>query len=120
MIDGGIDSCSPAISNNERVDDLSPISTITGADYDADTYTMTITGAKYTAIATARTDIKSYVNWRKFEWDKNGDGATTATDGYAKSDVSSLSISDDTSLTLVLSASIGAAITATSGYGPSG
>jgi len=118
--DGGIDSSSPAISDSVRVDDLSPTSTITGAVYDAATYTMTITGANFTAIAAASTDIKSYVNWSKFVWDINGDGATTANVGFAMSDVSSLTISDDTTLTLVLTASKGAAITATSGYGPSG
>jgi len=84
--------------------EFTPTDTITSADYDADSNTMTITGSDFTTIASADTEIKAYVDWTKFVWDINGDGGTTADITFVEGDVVSLTVTDDTTLTLVFTA----------------
>lgn len=116
----GIDSTLPATSENFRVDDLSPTSTIVSAIYEAASDKMTITGTNFLTIAAAATDIKSYVDWTKFVWDINGDNAVTANISFVVGDVTSLTITDDTTLTLQFSGAKGTAIEATAGYSMTG
>ena len=118
--DGSADSDSFVTSESFRVDNEIPTATITASEYDADTDTLTITGTDFTTIATAGTDIKSYVDWTKFKWDINGDNATTADITFVEGDVTSLTITDATTLTLVFTGAKGTAIEGTSGYGSSG
>ena len=118
--DGGIDSANPATSEDFQVDDLAPTSTITSAVYDAANDKLTITGTDFLTIAAATTDIKSYVDWTKFVWDINGDNATTANITFVEGDVTSLVVTDDTTLTLQFTGSKGTAIEATSDYSTTG
>ena len=94
--------------------------TITSATYDAINDTMTIIGTDFTTIATATTHIKSYVDWTRFVWDINGDDGGTADITFVVGDVTSLTVTDDTTLTLVFTAAKGTAIEATPGYGAAG
>ncbi len=116
----GIDSTLPATSDNFRVDDLSPTSTIVSAIYEAASDKMTITGTNFLTIAAATTDIKSYVDWTKFVWDINGDNAVTANISFVVGDVTSLTVTDDTTLTLQFSGAKGTAIEATADYSMTG
>jgi hypothetical protein len=118
--DGTEDSAAPATSEDFQVDNAKPTATITSASYNAVTDTMTITGTNFTTIAAASTDIKSYVDWTKFSWDINGDNATTANISVVVGDVTSLTVDNATTLTLVFTGAKGTAIEATSDYGFTG
>ena len=100
--DGALDSDAPATSQNFQVDDIAPITTITSSTYNATTNTMVITGTNFSTIASASTDIKTYVDWSKFVWDINGDNATTTDVTFVLGNITSLTVSNDTTLTLVL------------------
>ncbi|ALP53607.1 hypothetical protein Tel_10955 [Candidatus Tenderia electrophaga] len=118
--DGSMDSNSPVTSESVQVDNVAPTATITGASYSPASDTLTITGTDFTTIAAASTDIKSYVDWTKFVWDINGDDATTANISFVEGDVTSLTVTDATTLTLVFTGAKGTAIEGTSGYGSAG
>jgi CSLREA domain-containing protein len=118
--DGTDDSASPVTSESFQVDNVAPTDTITSASYDPSTDTLTITGTNFDTIAAVSTDIKSYVDWTNFAWDINGDGATTADITFVVGDVTSLTVTDATTLTLVFTAAKGTAIEATSDYGSNG
>ncbi len=118
--DGTNDSTSYATSESFQVDNVIPTATITSAAYAPSTDTLTITGTNFTSIATASTDVKSYVDWTKFVWDINGDNATTANLTFVVGDVTSLTVTNATTLTLVFTGAKGTAIEATSGYGVTG
>jgi hypothetical protein len=114
------DSASPVTSESFQVDNVAPTDTITSADYDADNDTMTITGTNFTTIASVGTDINAYVDWTKFVWDiDDNDSPGTGDITFAVSDVTSLTVTDDTTLTLVLTTEKGNEIEGTTGYGPS-
>jgi hypothetical protein len=114
------DSAAPATSESFRVDNLTPTDTITGASYDPSTDTLTITGTNFDTIAAVSTDVKSYVDWTKFVWDINGDDAVTANITFVVGDVTSLTVTNATTLTLVFTGAKAAAIESTSGYGANG
>ena len=118
--DSALDSAAPATSESFQVDDLAPTTTITSATYSAATDTMVITGTNFTTIATATTDIKSYVDWTKFVWDINGDDATTANVTFVVGDITSLTVTDATTLTLVHAGAKGTSLEGTAGYGAGG
>jgi len=107
-------------SQSFQVDNAIPTSTITSSAYNAASDTLTITGTNFTTIAAASTDIKSYVDWAKFVWDINGDNATTANITFVVGDVTSLTVTDATTLTLVFTGAKGTAIEGTTGYGGAG
>jgi len=108
--DGTNDSASPATSENFQVDDLAPTATITSSTYDASTNTLTITGTNFTTVASASTDITSYVDWNKFVWDVNADGTTTTDITFVAGDITSLTVTDSTTLTLVFTSAKAASI----------
>jgi len=118
--DGGMDSISVVTSENFQVDNFAPTATVTSATYTPATDTMVITGTNFTTIAAASTDIKTYVDWSKFVWDINADNATTANISFIAGDVTSLTVTNATTLTLVFTSSKGTAIESTSGYGSAG
>ncbi|MCP3938250.1 MAG: hypothetical protein GY708_23120, partial [Actinomycetia bacterium] len=118
--DGSVDSAVPVTSVSFRVDNAPPTATITSAGYSPVTDTMTITGTGFLTIAAATTDVKAYVDWTKLVWDVNGDDATTADITFVVGDVTSLTVTDDTTLTLVFTAAKATAIEATTDYGSVG
>ncbi len=118
--DGGADSVNPAASESVRVDNLSPNNTMVSGAYDADTDTLVISGTNFTSIAAASTDIKTFVDWSKFVWDINGDDAATANIGFVLGDISSLTVTNATTLTLVFTGAKATAIEASTGYGAAG
>ena len=115
--DGSDDSINPATSENFQVDNENPTTTYASAEYQALTNTMVITGANFTTMASAATDIKTYVEWSKFIWDINGDNATTADITFAIGDISSLTVTDDTTLTLILAGAKASEIEGNPDYG---
>jgi len=115
--DGSVDSIKPASSESVVVDNLAPTDTIVSSAYNADTDTLVFTGTNFTSIAPASTDIKAYVDWSKLIWDINGDDAVSADINFSLADVSSLTVTNATTLTLVFTAAKGAAIEASAGYG---
>ncbi|MFQ5596839.1 MAG: hypothetical protein ACE5GK_02195 [Nitrospiria bacterium] len=118
--DGTNDSASYATSENVRVDNALPTATITSAAYAPSSDTLTMTGTNFTTIAAASTDIKSDVDWTRFVWDINGDNATTANITVVVGDVTSLTVTNATTLTLVFTGAKGTAIEGTTGYGVPG
>ncbi len=118
--DGSVDSANPATSENVRVDNLSPTNTIVSGAYNSDIDTLVITGINFTSIASATTDIKSFVDWSKFVWDVNADDAVTANISFVLGDISSLTVTNATTLALVFTGAKAAAIEATAGYGAAG
>lgn len=78
-----------------------PTNTFTSGTYDSSTNTLVFTGTNFDTIATVGTDVKSYMDWTKFSWDINGDNTTTANISVAEADVTSLTITNATTLTLV-------------------
>ncbi len=118
--DATMDSQSYVTSTDFRIDALAPTATIGSAIYDAANDLLTITGTNFTTIAAASTDIKAYVDWSKFVWDINGDNATTTDISFVLGDITSLIITDDTTITLQFSAAKGIAIEATAGYSTTG
>ena len=118
--DGTVDSLLPATSENFQVDNVAPTDTITSSSYSSGADTLIITGTNFTTIAAASTDIKSYVDWSKFVWDINGDNATTANVTFVVGDITSLTVTDATTLTLVLTGAKGTALEGTAGYGATG
>ena len=74
---GQVDGNGAAIDRD--VDASRPGSTITGVAYDSSNGTITLTGADFDQIeGPANDDIKAQLDWSKFTWDIDGDGATTA------------------------------------------
>ena len=115
--DGNIDSVSPAISESVQIDNLAPSNTIVSGVYNSDTDTLVVTGTNFTSIAPVSTDIRTLVDWSRFIWDINGDDALTANVSFVLADITSLSITDAATLTLVFTSTKAAAIEATAGYG---
>ncbi|MFC1751324.1 beta strand repeat-containing protein, partial [Pseudomonadota bacterium] len=116
--DGGADSSESTVSDNFQVDNLGPNSTITSALYNAVTNKMRITGTNFDSIATISTDVKSAVDWSKLIWDINGtNGSDITFDGVG---VTSLVITDATTLTITFTTTKSNSIEATTGYGPTG
>lgn len=101
------------------VDSTAPTSTITGATYDAATDTLVLTGTKFTTAA-ASGDIKGQLDWDKIVWDINGDGATTADVTFAAADITSATVTNDTTLTIVLTSTKATALEGTTDYGATG
>ncbi|MDH4101234.1 MAG: right-handed parallel beta-helix repeat-containing protein, partial [Nitrospirota bacterium] len=116
----GVNSSVPVVSDNFRVDNLAPTPTLSSAVYDPATDTMVITGANITSIAPPATDVKSVIDWNKFVWDINGDNGATADITFVLGDITSLTVTNDTTLTLVFTGAKGTAIEATAGFGPLG
>ena len=114
--DGTIDSAATT-SQNFRVNNVTPTATIASGNYDADTNTLTVTGTNFTTIADTATDIKSYVDWSKFVWDINGDNATTANITFVEADVTSATVTNATTLTVIFTSGKGIAIESNAAYG---
>jgi len=118
--DGGYNSIYPVTSENFSLDNLAPTNTFSDATYDEATDTLTITGTNFTSIAAVLTDIKAYVDWSKFVWDVNGDDAITPNITFDGTGVSSLTITNDTTLTLIFTVAKASSIESTIDYGSSG
>ncbi len=103
------------------VDTTDPIVTHTSGAYTSATNSLVLTGTHFNTLLqsseSASTDIKARLDWSKLSWDINADNATTPNVGFAVGDISNVTVTDDTRLTIVLSTAKGSALEATSGYG---
>ncbi|MFC1750665.1 beta strand repeat-containing protein, partial [Pseudomonadota bacterium] len=106
----------------EKVSASGPTNTFTSGTYNSSTNTLVFTGTNFDTIDTVSTDVKSYMDWTKFSWDVNGDNATTANIGVTNytTEVTSLTITNATTLTLVFTTSKANAIEATTDASLSG
>ncbi len=118
--DGTIDSVAPATSMNVRVDNAIPTATYSSASYDSATNTLILTGSNFTSIANTGSDVKGLVDWTKFLWDINGDNGMTANVSLALVDVTSLTVSNATTLRLVLTGAAATALEGTADFGSVG
>ena len=137
-VDGGPASCTAAtgdvdqrnetrpqgsncdIGAYEHISAAAPTNTFTSGTYDSSTNTLVFTGTNFDTIDAVSTDVKTYMDWTKFSWDVNGDNATTANISVAEADVTSLIITNATTLTLVFTTAKASAIEATAGVGIDG
>jgi len=116
--DGTVDSVAPATSVNVQVDNALPTATYTSAAYNSATNTLTIIGTNFTSIATASTDIRTLVDWTRFIWDIN---ATNGADiSFVVGDVTSLTVTNATTLTLLLTGAKATAIEGAIDFGAAG
>ena len=115
--DGNSDSAQPLTSVNFTVDNLSPTATITSAEYNSLTNELVLIGTNFITIDSASTDIAATVDWSKLVWDINGDDAVTTNIIFDGSGVSSLVITNTTTLTVSFTTAKSDAIEAAAGYG---
>lgn len=78
-----------------------PTATYSSATYDAASDTLVFTGANFDTIDTVGMDVKGYMDWTKLSWDINADNVTTTNISFDGSGVSSLTVTNATTLTLV-------------------
>lgn len=116
--DGTFDSLAPVVTDAFSVDNEVPTPTISSAKYNAPDDELVITGTNFTTIATALSDISGHVDWSKFVWDINGSNAADIT--FDGSGVSSLVVTDATTLTLSFTVSKANQIETATGYGLTG
>ena len=107
-------------SQTFQVDNVIPTSTITSAAYSAGSDTLTITGTNFTTMAAIDTNIETYVDWTKFFWDIDSDSVPPADITFAESDVTRLTVTSTTTLTLVFTSAKATAIEGTGNYGDLG
>ena len=113
------DSAAYVTSESFRVDNQAPTHSYTSATYISSTDTITITGTQFTTLGDAAAEIKNQVDWSKLSWDIDGDSETTDV-GFVVSDVTSLTIDSDTSMTLVLTSAKATAIEAMPNFASTG
>ena len=102
------------------IDASRPASTITAVLYNNDANTITLTGTNFDAIESAGSDIKAQLDWTKFNWDTDGDGATTAGLTFVASDITSAIKTSATQLTITLASGGQTKITNEAGFGADG
>ena len=71
------------------VDGGAPTSTKSAIEHDSSNHTITLAGTDFDTIDSATTDVKSQLDWTKFTWDIDGDGATTAGLQFEAADIAS-------------------------------
>ncbi len=102
-------------------DETPPTATVTGAAYDANSDTLTLSGADFDTLLEdwedPTTDIKERLDWSKVVWDVNGDGAATADVYFSAEDIASAVVTDAGTLTVVLASAKATALETTDGYG---
>jgi hypothetical protein len=112
---------SEASSATLSVDATAPTVTNTRGDYSASTNTLVLTGTNYNSLLevgeTASTNIKGRLDWTKLSWDIDGDDNTTGNVSFVLGDISSVNVTDGTTLTIVLTSGKGTSLEAVTGYG---
>ncbi len=99
------------------IDNEAPTATISSSIYTAGNNTLVITGTNFDTIAAISTDIKTYVDWTKFVWDINGDNAASADISFVVGDITSLTVTNATTLTMVLTPAKATTIEGNASYG---
>jgi hypothetical protein len=99
---------------------IGPTVVNTSAAYTSANNTLVLTGTGYDILRGSDpvgTDIKAKLDWSKLKWDINGDDASTADVSFELGDIVSATATDNTHLTVVLTADKGALLEATRFYG---
>lgn len=100
--------------------DATASTSITGAAYDLDTNTLTLTGTNFNEMLlsteSASTDIKDRLDWTKVTWDINSDDANTTDVTFTASDISTAVVTNATMLTIALTADKASALEGTTGF----
>jgi predicted oxidoreductase (fatty acid repression mutant protein) len=103
-----------------RVITIGPTVVNTSAAYTSAINTLVLTGTGYDILRGSDplgTDIKAKLDWSKLKWDINGDDSSTADVSFVLGDIVSATATDNTHLTVVLTAAKGALLEATRFYG---
>ena len=91
---------------NDIEDETAPTNTFTGAAYDEASNTLTLTGADMNTLLSdgedATTDIKDNLNWDNLTWDINTDNNDSNNVNFSQSDIDSVFVQDDNTLTITL------------------
>lgn len=116
LTDSLLSSAAPVTSESFVVDNLAPVLTISGSDYNVVNNTLTIIGSGFNTVAANGTDILSQLNWNNIVWDINGDGATTADITMLQTDVLSFTVVSDSSMGLIFSTAKSDAIEANADF----
>ena len=99
---------------------IGPTVVNTSAAYTSANNTLVLTGTGYDILRGSDpvgTDIKAKLDWSKLKWDINGDDSSTADVSFVLGDIVSATATDNTHLTVVLTAAKGALLEATRYYG---
>jgi len=105
------------------IDTLPPTSTISSAEYDGNTGTITITGDDFNKLGVNNgVDVKAYLNWKKITWDIDFDdtNSTLSDVTFEEADITSAVVTNKTTLTVVLTSEAKASLHATTGFAAEG
>lgn len=91
----------------------------TGAYFDADERTITLTGENLDYLGEIGENVKTRIDWTKIVWDVNGDGDTTENIDFELENVSTV-LASETTLVIHLTGQKTSEITGTENYGAEG
>ena len=97
-----------------------PNSTITSATYTESSDSITLTGTNFDTAGTIGSDIKDQLEWNKLIWDIDGDDTVTSDVTFNLTDITSATITNSTTLTIVLTSTKGASLEGSAGYDAGG
>ncbi len=102
------------------IDTLAPDIIYTSAGYNTANNTLSISGLNLNDLLTdgetATTNIVGNLDWSKLQWDFGSDNTGNAT--FTETDISSVKVTSDTSLAIVLNSTKASTIEGTSGFDP--
>jgi hypothetical protein len=109
-------------NSNLVIDAIAPTSTVTSVSYNGTSGVLTFTGTNFDSIgaANASTDIQGSLNWSNLSWDVNGDDGTTANASFTQSSITSVNVTNASTLTVTLTSGGKTALEATTGFGAVG
>ncbi|WP_166739377.1 cadherin repeat domain-containing protein [Psychromonas algicola] len=88
------------------LNEVAPTNIFTGAAYDEASNTLTLIGTDMNTLLSdgedATTDIKDNLNWDNLTWDINTDNNDSNNVNFSLSDINSVSVQDDNTLTITL------------------
>ena len=105
------------------IDTQPPTSTISSAQYDGSTGTITITGDNFNTLGVSNgVDVKAYLNWAKITWDIDfGDTDSSLSNvTFEESDITSAVVTNKTTLTVVLTSDAKTSLHSTTGFAAEG
>ena len=110
-------------NSNISIDTTPPESTVSSVKYDGATGTLTITGTKFLEIGvSAGGNVKDYLDYAKLVWDidYNHSGSSLDNVTFAKSDIDTAVVTNDTTLTIKLTSDAKSALHAKAGFAAEG
>ncbi|TEW48533.1 cadherin repeat domain-containing protein, partial [Psychromonas algicola] len=104
------------------LDEVEPTNTFTSAAYDEASNTLTLTGADMNTLLfdgeDATTDIKDNLNWDNLTWDINTDNNDSNNVNFSLSDIDSVYVQDDNTLTITLTNTAASSLEGSTDFDP--